>query len=263
LTVTTEPLTITLREICETVTHRKLIGAGTVDVERALRLTLGVQSRDGEPERVRALTELVVRDQRGVPLATLDARLRPRANPADSIGPDEVLFQVDLPASPARAASSIRLDGIIAVSRSTRTYRTEFAGPGYRSLSDRSQPVQVKVLPAKEAPHRALTLKVSWPETWLVEPGAGSTAPAIHCFVRRSNGSVLTVGLSGILSQVDPGGSGAAEITLALPAELRGDETLVCDVTALEPHELPISFQFPRVPLPLAATPHPGPSPRK
>lgn len=251
LTTEVDKITVTLGEVRQTETRRKLVGAGTTEVERTLRLTLVIRAKEGEAEVIRGVASVTVADERGNRSETTGVAvpLPVERIPAHA---DERVIQMELPAPRASASGSMRVEGQVLLSPSARTYRVEFSGPEHTADRGDAGPVRIAALPADAAPTSAATLfALSWPASVRIDAGTG-----IRCFLRKADGSVASVALSGLQSFLAPDGGGSARTTMALPSGAAG--IVVWDITVLDPQERPVSFRFPHVLLPLAAAPRPA-----
>jgi len=252
ITVDGEAVSITLREVRQTETRHKLVGAGTTEVESTLRLTLGLRPKEGDPDVIRGVTGLTATADRSGLKPSAGELVTPLSAGEFPSRPDERVVQVEVRAPPAGTNRAVMVEGQVLLHRSTRNYRMELSGPEYVSNLSRASRVQITLLPQERASVNSVVFKISWQEAIRVQVGSGSEPSGIRCFLRSASGAIAPVALSGIQSYSEPNGAGVAQVTAALPPESAGTGTLVWDITAFDPQESWVPFRFPRVLLPLA-----------
>jgi hypothetical protein len=249
LTADVDRVTVALREVRQTETRRKLVGAGTTEVERTLRLTLVIRAKDGEAEVIRGVRGVRVADERGNRSETTGVAV-PTSSELFPVRPDERVVQVELPAPQVSASRWMQVEGQVLIAPSARTYRVEFPGPDHAADRGGAGPVRIAALPADTTSAVAPFFALSWPATVRVDVATG-----IRCFLRKADGSVAPVALSGLQSFLAPDGGSSARVTAVHTSGAPG--TVVWDVTTLDPQDRPVTFRFSRVLLPLAAAPGP------
>lgn len=251
LSLDLERVTVTLWQVRQTESRRKLVGAGNTEVDRSLQLTFVIRPRDGEPEAIQGITGTTILDARGGRSDAAAEMTKPTWIEPIPARPDERVVQVEFPAPRGGISGSMVVEGQVLLHHSARTYRATFTGPDAMTEPRQAGPVRIAARTSIGAEPRAIQFVFSWPATSHIDLGSRS---GIYCFVRKEDGSVMPVVLSAAESVLNGDGGGSARVTATLPPGETQAGTLVWDVTVYDQQQQRVPFRFSHVVLPQAVS---------